>query len=578
MTLRRTSAGSNGGAELLSLRLALVVILIITATSGCLGKKCFAQSIPGRTYNQSLGLVDLDALQVAQTQSGALFVNTESRAFFFDGQRFLALGEAQGITGSTSLTYLATSRDRHMIVGSQVGRLLVAEDADRLTYQKLKFAEIRPLSAGLTNFGIMTPYADGMVVETERNFTYLDLHDPKRITVTTLPPELAAADTVLRQAVTILGNGRELWGTMPDGTICVVGASGSRCWATGDGLPREHWGGLARTASGEIVARSVYHMVWLNRAATHISRIIGLPDPSAALYGLAAASQSIVATPGGDLLTQTEHGFAILRGDRWAEFSIGSTAASATVSALFIDQVGSLWLGAFELGLIQYFNYDSTESWTAGSGLSSNVVWSVARDRDQTYVGTDAGLNVMRGGSRPLPAFESRSTQSVAIGRPGSVWLCMADGTLMHVDAQSGRSKTWSTPVASNVHVDRQGNVWLATGKGLYLTHDDETASDPVLIGESTLSVTDLSVDPDGGIWLTGNGGLWHKPVGGPLVEIVTDWHEQAVKPEIVQHTPGGPVWVGTMDGLFRVDVQGEQPLVLRVGATDAAEEVDVRG
>lgn len=543
----------------------MIVIWTIALAFGCLSGKCSAQTFPGRVYNQALGLSDIDALQVAQTRSGALFANTESRAFFFDGQRFLALGEAQGIVGSTSLTYLATTRDRHMIVGSQIGRLLVAEDADRLTYQKLKFSEVRPAGAGLTNFGIMTPYGDGMVVETERNFTYLDLHDPKRIRLTALPSELSAADTVLRQAGTILGDGRNLWGAMPDGTICVVGPGGARCWAAGDGLPRERWGGLTRTASGQIVARSVYHMAWLDRSATHVSRIVGLPDPSAALNGAVAASQSIVMTPGGDLLTQTEHGFAILHGDRWAEFSAGSAAASATVSALFIDQVGSLWAGVFELGLVQYFNYDRTTSWTAANGLSSNVVWSVACDSDRTYIGTDAGLNVMHGGARPLPAFESRSTQSVAVGQPGSVWLFMADGTLMHVDSQTGHSRTWSIAVPTNVHVDRQGNVWLATGKGLYLTHDDQAASDPVLVSESTLSVTDLSVDPDGEVWLTGNGGLWHKPAGGPLTEIVTDWHEQAVKPEIVQHTPGGPVWVGTMDGLFRVDMQGERPFVTRI-------------
>lgn len=523
-----------------------------------------AQTLSGRNYGLPDGLTDATPAQVIQTQTGTIVVNTESRAFLFDGQRFHVLGERQGIHGSPAFEFLASDREGRFIVGAQIGRLLVAKDVGQRAYQRLRFVEVRPAGGELIRFGLMTPYATGMVVSTQAHYAYLDLSDASRPRLTSLPPELADADHVLAQASDILGDGHTLWATTPDGSVCSVGVGGSRCWTTRDGLPRERWGGLARTSSGKIVVRSTYHMVWLDRSASHVARIISLPDPATVYQTLSAASQAIVQTPTGDLLTQTKHGIALLHDDQWRRIDIAPTGNK--ISALFLDHAGSLWAGVSPVGLFQYFNFDITESWTRQSGLSSNVVWSIARDGDKTYLGMDNGLNVMTDGSAPHPATESQSTQAVAVGRNGSVWLGMSDGTLTRTDPKNDQSQSWTIPVISSIRIGRDGGVWLGTGKGLYfLPEDAGPASAPVLSSSAELAVTDLSLDPDGGLWITGNGALWHKAPDGPVTTIVTDWHEQAINPEIVQHTPGGPVWVGTMDGLFRVDLGGGRPTVTRV-------------
>ncbi|MBB3172311.1 diguanylate cyclase (GGDEF)-like protein [Endobacter medicaginis] len=476
------------------------------------------------------------------------------------------LGENQGIKGSPTFTYLAASADRRFIVGSQVGRLLVARDDGQQTYQRLKFLEVRSSTDQLVSFGIMTPYGAGMVVATQSRYAYLDLSDPKRPQLTGLPPELADADHVLHQASSILADGQTLWGTLPTGEICSTGAGGSRCWTARDGLPNERWGGLARTPSGQIIARSPYHMVWLDRSDNHVRRIVDLPDPAQVYSAPGAASQAVIVAPTGDLLTQTRHGIAMLRGDRWLRIDIAPSVGSLNISTLFRDRSGSLWVGVFAVGLMQYFNYDTTESWTTDSGLSSNVAWAIARDGDRTFIGTDGGLNLMVGRSEPRPWMESQSTQAVAVGRNDTLWACMSDGTLMRVDRLTGQSRRWTLPMLTNVHVATDGSVWIATGKGLYLIHDNSTSvTDPVLRSSPDLTITDLAVDPDGELWLTGNGALWNLGPNGKLVQTVSDWHEQGISPEIVRHSPDGPIWVGSMDGLFRVDLRGDGPVVTRV-------------
>ena len=541
------------------MRVALWALLLLVAP-----RDAGSQTLPSRFYDQASGLTTLSPTQIIQAADGAIVVNTQASAFLFDGQKFVRLGERQGIHGMSTFNAIGLGPGGRFIVGAQGDRLLVAQTGERSGIHPLAFAEVASDGHRFQGFNAMTAYGDGVVVTTTKALAYLDLARAAHPVLAPLPERIAGTADRLSRATSLFGDGHLLWGAMPNGQICVGGGDGVQCWGPQEGLPDEHWGGLVRTPAGEIVARSAYHMVWLEPGTAHIVRIADLPDPSAMYQAVGVTQQNIIVTADGGLLTQTAHGVAVLRGERWEPLAL--TPSAATSTPLMLDRSGCLWVGIFGAGIRQYFGFGATRSWTAETGLANNLVWGIARLGRQTYVATDGGLNVIDDDLVPRRVFESRPIQSVATGNGATLWLSVGNDRLVSLDPRSGRRQEWALQSITNIHPRPDGTVWVPTGRGLYRLEDHAgVISDPVLSSPVDLTITDMVVDPDGTLWITGNGCLWRKRPDGPLVALVSDWGEQEVNPQVVFHAADGPVWVGTMDGLFRIDVAGDTAAVTHI-------------
>lgn len=111
------------------------------------------------------------------------------------------------------------------------------------------------------------------------------------------------------------------------------------------------------------------------------------------------------------------------------------------VSTVFIDRLGSLWIGTLNRGLLYYhpdrFKFKNIgKAWFSHSSDSAVVVTSLsAPDPSNILVGTDAGLFTCNIHFSRLSRFPGRlgrlACQSIFVDREGRTWVCTSAGLFL---------------------------------------------------------------------------------------------------------------------------------------------------
>jgi len=105
--------------------------------------------------------------------------------------------------------------------------------------------------------------------------------------------------------------------------------------------------------------------------------------------------------------------------------------ASANVRTIVEDREGSLWIGTHGLGLIRLHDGRFT-TFTTKQGLSNNVVESLYADDHGLWVGTQAGLNLVRDGRMAVVPLEATVLMTdmfaIVADNVGNLWLSSNQG------------------------------------------------------------------------------------------------------------------------------------------------------
>lgn len=524
----------------------------------------YAQSLSSRLFNQTSGLTNLDPDHLIETRSGAIIATTQGASFVFDGHSFLPLGAEQGLPDSTAVNDITLGPDGRTIVASQENRLLIAQDPSPFSLVRLHFRTIAlPVNGRYVQTSALSAFGNGVAVSTGHDLLYLSLDVPAEPKFIVPPPQITRANRSLRTPLDVYGNGTDLWVSDHDGRICVFGATRDHCWAAQEGLPTRRWGGFLATGGRSVIVRTGNIAAILDPQQASV-RLEMIPDNVPALDGLSRFLR-IDRAANGDLITQAVHGVAVRHDGVWHAITL--TDGFNQLLPMAIDRAGSIWLGLLGEGVRQYVGWGAIDNLTRLGGLSNGVVWGIIRAQDgRLWIATDGGLDLLSPGKPPRPSFENRSIQSLAVGRPGILWMSVNASTLVRLDTRTGAKTEYPFPDISTVHTAPDGTAWVATGDGLYRLEDDgRTRPTPVLSSAHDTSLTDLVIDPDGTIWLTGSGMLWRKRPGEDVRPFVRQWGEPKVNTETLAHRPGGPIWVGTLNGLFRVDTTTLQPRVTKI-------------
>ncbi len=265
-----------------------------------------------------------------------------------------------------------------------------------------------------------------------------------------------------------------------------------------------------------------------------------------------------------------------------------------TINALYFDRSGILWVGTRE-GLFSFDGYSFTiHQHVVGepNSLADNWVRTILEDRaGNLWVGTNAGgLNRLDRASGRVTAFRydagdagtisHDSVYAITEAGDGTLWIGTQSG-LNRFDPATGRARRIpvlapSDPRSGSEYVgallpDRDGSLWVATIGNWVLRFDPASGAAtplPVPPGSAKAMASadafSLAFDAAGRLWVgTRYGAVLHDPRNGSTRRTIARPGQEAdlqenVTPALAP-TPAGPVWLGTLGGLLRVE---EPPFV----------------
>ncbi|MBU3069508.1 response regulator [Aestuariicella sp. G3-2] len=254
--------------------------------------------------------------------------------------------------------------------------------------------------------------------------------------------------------------------------------------------------------------------------------------------------------------------------------------SQSTVFSVEQDSTGFMWFGTRN-GLNRFDGFNFRHFYTK-DGIPSSFIWSLLRDGDSLWLGTQGGGLVQRQAngnfiSYPRPQASVDDTASIPKvivdiqhSRRGGLWLATQDQGLQYFDKQTGTFTAYNDGVigaTSSVLEDEGGNVWVGTAnQGLlqynynaqhwqrYRHHPD----DPKSLSHN--SVWHVLEDSSFRVWVATLGGGLNRlnPLTGEFIQYRFD----PDKPDSLSNDfvwtvfedRLGHIWVGTNDGLNLLD------------------------
>ena len=138
------------------------------------------------------------------------------------------------------------------------------------------------------------------------------------------------------------------------------------------------------------------------------------------------------------------------------------------------DRDGSLWLGTLDHGLV-HVHQGRIDSFTQSDGLSGDTVTALFEDREgNVWVATPGGLDRFR--EFPVSSISTKRglsdvlVTSVLAAKDGSVWMGTADGLNRWKDGQITVYRTRNglpDDYLESLYEDDRGRIWISTRRGV---------------------------------------------------------------------------------------------------------------
>ena len=224
---------------------------------------------------------------------------------------------------------------------------------------------------------------------------------------------------------------------------------------------------------------------------------------------------------------------------RFEKISIENGLSQSTVTSIFQDSKGFIWLGT-EDGLNKYNGYEFIvyrHDPDDPRSISDNSIQSIHEDHNQVlWIGTNGkGLNRFDRGKEQFTHYRNDpdepgsipgdSVTSISNDASGRLWIGTSEGLARFDDVSQeffsyrhdpGDPNSLGSNHISDIHLDRNGELWVGTfGGGL---HKYDPGTDSFIRFQSDRNtqnqissnfITSISEDSSGRLWIgTGNGGL----------------------------------------------------------------------
>jgi signal transduction histidine kinase/ligand-binding sensor domain-containing protein len=502
--LGRPRGFSFGAWRANSLLIALILLLGTGSASGVDPKLSISQyaHIPWRLSERGL---TSPPLSIVQGSDGYIWIGTAHGLYRFDGVRFSLLperGPGGGIV--TSISYLRANPDGSLYLstyGYGVIRLFKGSS------QQIGHYTLDP--------GPFVPDAEGNVWFTPGRFS----------------------DKI---------------------SLCKLTGETEKCFGTSDGGPAGPFGTFLRGADGFFYlggenavfrwapGKAVVKLPLPENHPTNRNLVVALERSSDGTL-LAGTAQS---GPGAGLLQ--------LRNGTWQNVRLaGFDGASIRVRCLYRDSHDSLWIGTLDQGLYRIVG-NRVDHFDSKSGLTADTVSQIFEDREGSlWVVTPKGLDqfhnlavVSFGKNQGIPGGSAVATtigsNEVWAGALDGLYTFHADGSdsLRHITIRSVGQVT-------DLYRDASGTMWVSGERTLVRAVGERFV--PITYQHSPLigKVVELSEDPNGDLWVitmsSEYGSALNHIKGNEIVERIV-WPKTLGDDTFssISANPKGGLWVNT--------------------------------
>ncbi len=473
---------------------AILLVVLIPVLMIAAARPAAAQNLAFRSFGEDNGLFNGSVGSLAQDRDGFLYASTENGLYRYDGLRFSRLGPAEGLPENGRVEVVRAAPDGHVWA-------VYADRVYRLGPGATLSAAVDPRDDDEYGHRAAVLGSDLLLVRNHRLLRIGALPRPggESLSVRPLLADAVLAHDPHRAA---LAAGFDFVQVEHDHVWASCGQAmcrldhGVAVFGPESGLPADRWIALIRDQSGTIWLRSPGRLASMAPGESRF-RVIEVPG-GPGRFARDPGELDLVLDAARRVVTQSAHGLLVLERGRWIVRDYVQSFPYSVVTAMLVDREGSLWIGSNGRGLARLIGFGSFESWTRGQGLLDDQVWSMSRDGGGTmWVADDLGVDALADGQDgTLPGTGHGS------GRPAG-----QPDDMQSEDAAS----PWHYPIRSFSLV-RSAAGWLWIGR-----HD---------------------------------GGLVRRDPRTGRIQTVA----QLSRVRTMLLDPAGPLWVGTINGLARID------------------------
>ena len=546
-----------------------------------------AQDIPFEHLTASNGLANPVVTAFAEDGDGFLWVGSQSGLQRWDGYRFWSyktiLGSAPGAANSLPddlVQALYTDWQGRLWVGTSSGGLAMYDrDHDR-------FVRYRSGPNDLKRVNVVAITGDGgrgLWVGSATGLDHLDTDTGKFTHV-----ELAA-----------------IAGRQPHHASALLRTTDGTLWVgTERGLERTIRPSAGKPGMGDLQP-SDFQVVPLPVAKGATSETVVLfRDRSGRIWVGTPHGVFVVDQPGSLLAESARSGAGSTEGFARAVTANGpGSELLATQHYLSIAEtsLGEVWLGTQDEGVlavtpsadrgsaanwqVRHLLRDSGEPTTLSDDMvqalylgKPGIMWAGTRRGVSFLDTTTKGVFTLQGGTGPNTVIRDTNVYSVLARRDGSVWLALSKAGIDILDANGNKTAEVRTGTANpqtmlppggltGLTEAGDGSVFIMTPRGLYRAtradnHDGQQPGPPRLtkmpIGAGASAGITRVLPDDGKLWIGGAEGLWlmddlKRPGPARRPELKGQLGDQRVT--VLKRGAGSSLWVGTQNGLDRVDL-----------------------
>jgi signal transduction histidine kinase/ligand-binding sensor domain-containing protein len=409
--------------------------------------------------------------QIAQTEDGYLWIGTANGLFRFDGARFSQWSEVSTdkVLASAPVTALLGARD---------GSLWIGAGFNLYRWKKQQLTQVSRQDATIKSF------VEG------RNGS------------------ISFVRNLLRH-------------NENDGQLCRVVGSETPCVGPHEGLSQDAPDALLLDLSGNFwIGGSGPNLIRWRSDSTSNYHIHNLPDDVTESDIKAILLDRHNAMWVGGISSRKGLTLGTFQDGQWTPFRSPETDhISDSVSKLFLDRDGSIWVGTEHHGLYRIAE-QRVDHFDSADGLSANEVADIFQDHEGTiWVATSRGVDSFR--DLPVASWTDREgliyekVRSVLSTPDGTIWIAndpslqsIRNGTIRTLEKNDGLPG----PDVGSLLDDPKRGLWVGIGAGLYL-YNGSSFRQVLASGKPNL-ITGMALGNDGTAWIL-NGGV----AGGDLYE-----------------------------------------------------------